>query len=125
MDITMDNMIERPFWPSVRRGWRQRCPNCGEGKILHSYLKLETTCPSCQEDLSYARADDGPAYVAILLTGHIMLPAMLHIFMAYRPEAWVMAVAFTAGSAALALFLLPRLKGAFVGIQWAKRMYGF
>jgi len=25
----------------------------------------------------------------------------------------------------LALFLLPRIKGAFVGLQWAKRMHGF
>jgi len=26
---------------------------------------------------------------------------------------------------ALSLYLLPRLKGVFVGLQWAKRMYGF
>jgi len=26
---------------------------------------------------------------------------------------------------ALALFLLPRMKGMFVALQWAKRMHGF
>jgi uncharacterized protein (DUF983 family) len=26
---------------------------------------------------------------------------------------------------ALSLFLLPRLKGAMIAVQWAKRMHGF
>jgi uncharacterized protein (DUF983 family) len=29
------------------------------------------------------------------------------------------------GTVAMSLFLLPRLKGALVAIQWAKRMHGF
>ena len=116
---------ERPFWPAVRRGWRKRCPNCGEGRILRSYLKLHATCPHCGEDISHARVDDGPAYVAILVTGHVMLAAMLHVYIAYRPGPWVMVTVFSLGSVLLALYMLPRLKGAFEGVQWAKRMHGF
>jgi len=29
------------------------------------------------------------------------------------------------GCTALSLYLLPRLKGVIVGLQWAKRMHGF
>jgi uncharacterized protein (DUF983 family) len=29
------------------------------------------------------------------------------------------------GTVALSLYLLPRLKGALVAVQWAKRMHGF
>ena len=36
-----------------------------------------------------------------------------------------MALGFTTVFVALSLFLLPRLKGVLVGIQWAKRMHGF
>jgi len=125
MDSTVNLSPERPFWPAVRLGWRGRCPNCGQGALMKGYLKLRDTCPTCSEDLSHARADDGPAYVTILIVGKVMIGLMLHVFIVYRPEPLVMAVGFTFGSVALALFLLPRLKGAFVGIQWAKRMHGF
>ena len=46
-------------------------------------------------------------------------------FETWRPEGWVMAVGFSAGFTVLALYLLPRLKGMFVGFQWAKRLHGF
>jgi len=36
-----------------------------------------------------------------------------------------MAMGFTIGFVSVALFLLPRFKGMFVGLQWAKRMHGF
>ena len=36
-----------------------------------------------------------------------------------------MALGFSAVFVALSLWLLPRLKGIFVGLQWAKRMHGF
>ena len=36
-----------------------------------------------------------------------------------------MAVGFSVAFSALALFLLPRIKGMFVAIQWAKKMHGF
>jgi uncharacterized protein (DUF983 family) len=36
-----------------------------------------------------------------------------------------MATFFTIGTALLSLVLLPRLKGAMVALQWAKRMHGF
>ena len=36
-----------------------------------------------------------------------------------------MALGFTVVFVALSLYLLPRLKGMFVGLQWAKRMHGF
>jgi uncharacterized protein (DUF983 family) len=37
----------------------------------------------------------------------------------------VLAVIFAAGSAALALAVLPPLKGMIVAIQWSRRMHGF
>ena len=45
--------------------------------------------------------------------------------MKWRPEPLVMAVGFTIGTVALSLYLLPRLKGALVALQWAHRMHGF
>lgn len=118
-------VIERPFWPAVLRGWRGRCPACGEGKIMEGYLKVRSHCPSCGEDLSHQRADDGPAYLTILVVGHIMAPLILIVFNAWRPSPLVLITTFSLGTVGLSLWLLPRFKGALVGLQWAKRMHGF
>ena len=50
---------------------------------------------------------------------------MLIVYTAFRPQAWVMALGFSVVFVALSLYLLPRLKGVFVALQWAKRMHGF
>ncbi|KFI24997.1 hypothetical protein CG51_16930 [Haematobacter missouriensis] len=120
-----DSDVERPFWPAVLRGWRGRCPACGEGRIMEGYLKVRQTCPSCGEDLSHQRADDGPAYMTILVVGHIMAPLILVVFNTWRPSPLVLITTFSIGTVALSLWLLPRFKGALVGLQWAKRMHGF
>jgi uncharacterized protein (DUF983 family) len=116
---------ERPLWPALRRGWRCRCPQCGQGPMLYRYLKVHDTCPVCNEDLHHQRADDGPAYLTILIVGHILAPLIYYVFVEYRPEPMVLAAIFTTLTVALALFLLPRLKGMLVALQWAKRMHGF
>ncbi|MGL4311216.1 MAG: DUF983 domain-containing protein [Paracoccaceae bacterium] len=116
---------DRPLGPAILRGLRCRCPNCGSGAMLRSYLKVRDTCPVCREALHHHRADDGPAYLTILIVGHIMAPLILIAFTVWRPEPLVLASVFTLGTVALALFLLPRMKGMVVAIQWAKRMHGF
>ena len=109
----------------MRNGLRCKCPNCGKGALLHRYLKVNATCAACGEDLSHHRADDGPAYLTILLVGHIMVP-LLHIaYTHFTPAPWQMAIVFPAASVLLALWLLPRMKGLIVAFQWAKRMHGF
>lgn len=107
------------------RGWRLRCPACGGGPMMAGYLTVRDACPACGTELYHHRADDGPAWATILIAGHIMAPLMLFVFVAFRPEAWAMALGFSAALVGLSLYLLPRLKGVFVGVQWAKRMHGF
>lgn len=116
---------ERSVRRSMLRGWRRKCPNCGSGPMLRSYLKVRDDCPVCGEALHHHRADDGPAYLTILIVGHIMAPLIIWAFTTFRPDPMVLASVFTVGCVALSLYLLPRLKGAIVGLQWAKRMHGF
>jgi len=120
-----DMISERRVKPAMWRGWRRRCPKCGSGPMLRGYLKVRDTCPVCSEALHHHRADDGPAYLTILIVGHVMAPLILYAFTAYRPEPLVLATVFSVGCVGLSLYLLPRLKGMIVGIQWAKRMHGF
>jgi uncharacterized protein (DUF983 family) len=116
---------DRPVGPAVMRGWRLRCPNCGAGPLLKGYLTVRDVCPVCSEDLHHHRADDGPAYLTILVVGHVMAPLILWSFVKYRPEPLTLAAIFIVGTVALSLYLLPRFKGMVVAVQWAKRMHGF
>ncbi len=126
-DQTIDTQIveDRPTKPALIKGFRCKCPNCGEGKLLHSYLKVNDTCSNCGEELFHHRADDGPAYLTILIVGHLLAPVLHVSYVHWRPGPWTMAIGLSVVCVALSLYLLPRLKGAIVGYQWAKRMHGF
>jgi uncharacterized protein (DUF983 family) len=116
---------DRPTWPAMVRGWHRRCPNCGEGPMMQGYLTVRDTCPACGEALHHQRADDGPAYLTILIVGHLIAPALLFTYSNFDPEPLFIAILFSTLTSALSLYLLPRLKGGMVALQWAKRMHGF
>ena len=116
---------ERPTRAALIRGWHRRCPNCGKGALCVGYLTVAAACTDCGQDFSAQRADDGPAYLTILIVGHLMAPLFLWSFFRWQPSPAVMITVFVTGTVALSLYLLPRLKGAMVALQWAKRMHGF
>jgi uncharacterized protein (DUF983 family) len=122
---TTQRTEERPVWPSIWLGFRGKCPNCASGPILKGYLTVRDSCTVCREEFHHHRADDGPAYLTILLVGHLMAPLLHIVFVRFRPEPLVLFTIFAIGCVALSLYLLPRLKGAIVGYQWARRMGGF
>ncbi len=118
----MENPGERRrLWASVRRALRGHCPKCGDAKLFKSYLKQVEVCPACGEPWSEVRADDGPAWLTILIVGHLLAPVMLPVAMEDRLPLWLLLLALSAVSAALCLLLLPRCKGVFIAMIWALR----
>ena len=120
-----DRSADRPFLRSVGRGLRCLCPRCGEGRVLQGYLKLRRECPVCGLDLSRVRADDGPAYLTILLVGHLLVIPLHVYFVEVRPSPLHLFAVFGGGALTLSLFLLPRMKGAMVAWMWAGRNEAF
>ena len=116
---------DRPIKQAMLRGSRGRCPACGQGRLFQGYLKVRATCAHCGEELHHQRADDGPAYLTILLVSHLGAPLLLAVYMMYRPSPMSMLLGFGLGAVVLSLVLLPRIKGALIGFQWARRMHGF
>lgn len=123
--IDTESAPERPSKPAMWRGFRRRCPNCGDGALMDGYLKVTDKCAVCGEEYHHHRADDGPAYLTILVVGHLMAPLLHIVFVRFRPEPLVLITIFTIGCVGLSLYLLPRFKGMIVGLQWARRMHGF
>ncbi|MGH1464622.1 MAG: DUF983 domain-containing protein [Cognatishimia sp.] len=120
-----ETTADRPWKPAVLNGLKNKCPNCSEGKILHSYLKVHDHCPSCNEELYHHRADDGPAYITILVVGHIMGLCLTLMWEWMRPSPLTLALTVSAIAIATSLLMLPRIKGMIVAYQWAQRMNGF
>lgn len=107
------------------RGARKRCPACGSGAVFDGFLSVAPACPSCGEELHHQRADDAPAYFTIFIVGHIAVGGVLWAERTYSPAPWVQGAIWLTLAIVLSLWLLPRIKGMLIALQWALRMHGF
>ncbi len=121
METKLQEFLSRP----IMRGLRGRCPKCGEGKLFRAFLKVADTCPACDEEMHHHRADDFPAYLVIVIVGHIVVAMVLGVEAAYAPPLWLHALLWLPITAAMSLALLQPIKGAVVAIQWQHGMEGF
>lgn len=125
MPVSLDDLVERPTGQAMLRGWRKRCPQCGTGALYGRYLKVNDRCPACGLELSGHRADDAPPYFTILIVAHVIVPLMLLLEQHVQPPEWLHMVLWLPLTVVLCLWLLPQIKGALIGLQWARRMHGF
>jgi uncharacterized protein (DUF983 family) len=115
----------RPVMPAIFQGLAMRCPACGTGALFGAYLKVNQRCPTCSEELHHHRADDAPPYFVMLIAGHLVVGAALTVETAFAPPLWMQMIGWPLLALVLCLALLPPVKGALVGLQWALRMHGF
>jgi uncharacterized protein (DUF983 family) len=106
------------------RALRGRCPCCGKGKLMRSYLKQVENCAACGESFGKIRADDAAPWLTIILVGHIFLPIAFMIDTGETPT-WLVAGAWSVLFAALSLAILPRAKTLFIAILWQTRAPGY
>jgi uncharacterized protein (DUF983 family) len=116
---------KRDVWTALKRGFRSRCPRCGQGKLFRAFLKTADNCSVCGLDFTPHRADDLPAYLVIVIVGHIMVPIFLLIETNFSPPVWLQLSIYLPLVLFASLALLQPVKGAVVGLQWALRMHGF
>jgi uncharacterized protein (DUF983 family) len=116
----------REMGAALWRGFIGRCPHCGKGRMFRAYLKVVDRCSICHEDLSHQRADDAPPYVTMLIVGHVVVAGVLAAEELWpNSPLWLSFIVWIWVTFVLSLLLLPRVKGALVGYQWALRMHGF
>ena len=111
--------IVHPLRRSVARGLKGRCPACGEGRIFWRYLKVSPHCPKCDHDLAQYPADDGPAYVTILLMGHLFVAPLLLFPIVWRAPAIYSAPILMGSLGLVTLLALPVVKGGWIGLMYA------
>lgn len=98
-------------------GLKLRCPQCGEGKLFQSYLKLRDRCRACGADFRIADAGDGPAVFVVLVVGALAAPLLFILQIIGAPQPLAIG-ATIAAAAALCLALLPPFKALMFALQW-------
>ena len=120
----MAELAARDIMSAVLRGARASCPNCGHSPLFRAYLKQVDACAHCHEPYKHIRADDGPAWLTILIVGHIVVGLALTLEM-YAPQpVWLSILLFCGMALAMILAVLPRAKGMFIGAIWAMKAPG-
>jgi uncharacterized protein (DUF983 family) len=84
--------------------------------MFRAFLKVNDACPHCGEELHHHRADDFPAYLVIVITGHILVPIVLAVETHIAPAIWVSMTLWPALVVVLSLALAAKWRH--VGLQW-------
>lgn len=116
---------EIPLGLAMKRGFLGRCPSCGKTPLFRSYLKQVPACSACGAEFARIRADDAAPWLTIIVVGHIFLPLIFFVNLEAIMPFWLTIVAWVALFSGLALALLPRAKGLFIGVLWVTRAPGF
>jgi len=111
--------IVHPLRRSVARGLAGRCPACGQGKSFRKYLKVADRCPACGHELARYPADDGPAYLTILLVGHLVIAPLLFFPIVWRAPAVYSVPIALASLTVVTLAALPLIKGGWIGLMYS------
>jgi uncharacterized protein (DUF983 family) len=117
---------KRELGLAMRRGFLECCPNCAKSAMFRAYLKVVDECAVCGEELHHQRADDAPPYFTMLIVGHFIVAGVLAAEEVWpNSPMWIDAIIWVVLTIVASLLILPRVKGALVGYQWAMRMHGF
>lgn len=117
--------ITRPLGQAMKRGLLCRCPHCGDGKLFQKFLRPVDNCSVCGEEFTAQRADDLPAYMTVLIVGHIVIGLFMMVESVGSLPLWAHLTIWGSVIVIMSLALLQPIKGAIIGLQWALYMHGF
>ncbi len=71
----------------LARGWRRRCPQCGEGRLFNRWASLRENCSSC--GLKYLE-NEGDIFGTIVLLDRVffLIPMVVVFFLVPMETTW-------------------------------------
>lgn len=102
-------------------GFMVKCPRCGKGSLLHTFLNLRDQCSVCGLNYKFVDTGDGPAIFAIFILGVLVLGGALLVEFRFEPPLWVHAVLWGVVTPILAIGLLRYLKATLIALQFYHR----
>jgi len=95
-----------------------KCPRCGKGSLLHTFLNLRERCSVCGLNYKFVDTGDGPAVFAIFILGFLVLGGALWVEFGFGPPLWVHVVLWGIVTPILAVGLLRFLKATLIALQY-------
>jgi uncharacterized protein (DUF983 family) len=86
--------------------------------LFDGYLKQAAACSRCGGPIGQIRAEDGPPWFTVLVLGPLLAPITFLVSMNDAVPLWLSLPALGLGAVGAVLLLLPRVKGAFIGLLW-------
>ena len=109
----------------MARGARGRCPRCNDAPLFRKFLKPAAFCHACGQDWTPQQADDFPAYVSIIVTGHLLAPIIIALVQKTELSSMALIALIVPLTMMLMIGLLQPAKGAIIALQWWYGMHGF
>ena len=103
---------------ALLRGLRGKCPRCDGARLFRAWLKPVDRCPYCAQDWSIQQADDFPAYIGIIVTGHLLAPVVIAMIGSYGLSAWLTLAITLPVALAMLLAMLQPVKGGVIAFLW-------
>ncbi len=110
-----------PAVSPIYAGLLVKCPRCGKGPLLQTFLNLRERCSVCGLNYRFVDSGDGPAVFAIFILGFLVLGAALWVEFNFEPALWVHVVLWGVVTPILALGLLRFLKATLIALQYYHR----
>jgi uncharacterized protein (DUF983 family) len=106
----------------LSRGWRKRCPRCGEGRLFRRYNILHERCSVC--GLQYLEEQGALfGYLFLIDRALFLFPLIVMIyFRLYVPGAGWFYASFVVLIVAL-FYTLPQRSGVGVALHYLRRQY--
>lgn len=124
-DASAQSNHPRSGFEAALRGALNRCPSCGQTALFARYLKPADRCSMCSQDWTPQQADDFPAYLSILVTGHLLAPVIIALVNHVDVPTWLLMALVLTLAAGTMIALLQPAKGAIIAMQWWLGMHGF
>lgn len=118
MSIGQTPTPTRALRRALVRGFIGRCPACGRGAVIRGYISPVAACAACGEDLSRYQTADFAPYIVTFFVGLVFTPVAFVLSLDEALGDWALYVTIAA-ALLTAVLLLPRTKGAAIGLLWA------
>lgn len=108
------------LWHALRRGLAGKCPACGEARLFGRFLKPVPCCASCGCDWTVQRSDDFPAYLVVLVLGHLLIPLVVEVNLMFDVSTGLQMLLWPAIAVAGVLAMIQPAKGFVIALIWAR-----
>ncbi len=96
-----------------------KCPACGRGPLLSGFIRPVAICATCAENLEPFQTADFAPYLVTFAIGLTFTPMILAANILWNIPSNMSVTIGLSAALVCAMILLPRAKGAAIGLLWS------